>query len=215
MEKSNFNLNVDGGVKLPIGYRFHPTDEELVVHYLKRKVYGIPLPASVIPQFDVLASDPRNFPGDLKEKRYFFSRRKGNENCCKREITGTSGNWRVTGKQKHIVSYESNQVVGIRKTLVYNQPKTKRTSHETKWIVHEYCLLGSVQIPSLNQISSVEYGDWLVYSLFQKKRKPKNGKRRLEEPSVVDTIEEEQSFDDDNGPPQPSSPSSDHGNYSD
>ncbi|CAM8903236.1 unnamed protein product [Rhodiola kirilowii] len=25
--------------QLPPGFRFHPTDEELVVHYLKKKIY--------------------------------------------------------------------------------------------------------------------------------------------------------------------------------
>ncbi|KAA8530076.1 hypothetical protein F0562_004785 [Nyssa sinensis] len=66
-----------GGIKLPIGFRFHPTDEELLVHYLKRKVFSFPLPASVIPEFDVFQTNPSDLPGDSKEKRYFFSKRKG------------------------------------------------------------------------------------------------------------------------------------------
>nr|TKR86325.1 hypothetical protein D5086_0000238830 [Populus alba] len=61
MERPNFVEN--GGFKLPIGYRFHPTDEELVVHYLKRKVLGLPMPASVIPEFDVFQNDPSSLPG--------------------------------------------------------------------------------------------------------------------------------------------------------
>ncbi|KAF7819374.1 NAC domain-containing protein 83-like [Senna tora] len=70
---------VNGGIKLPIGYRFCPTDEELVIHYLKRKVLSHPLPASVIPDFDVFRTHPSSLPGvgDSKEKRYFFSRRNG------------------------------------------------------------------------------------------------------------------------------------------
>lgn len=62
MEK-NSNFVINGGLKLPIGYRFHPTDEELVLHYLKRKVLSIPLPASVIPEFDVFLTDPWGLPG--------------------------------------------------------------------------------------------------------------------------------------------------------
>ncbi|CAN1153279.1 NAC domain-containing protein 83 [Linum perenne] len=38
----------NGVMMLPHGFRFHPTDEELVVQYLKRKVYSFPLPASII-----------------------------------------------------------------------------------------------------------------------------------------------------------------------
>ena len=61
MERPNFVEN--GRFKLPVGYRFHPTDEELVVHYLKRKVLGLPLPASVIPEFDVFQNNPSSLPG--------------------------------------------------------------------------------------------------------------------------------------------------------
>lgn len=61
MEKSSFVVN--GGIRLPIGYRFRPTDEELIVHYLKRKAFALPLPASVIPDFDVFHADPWTLPG--------------------------------------------------------------------------------------------------------------------------------------------------------
>ncbi|KAL6541389.1 hypothetical protein OROGR_010875 [Orobanche gracilis] len=46
MERAN-SEDGNGGVKLPIGFRFHPTDEELLVHYLKRKVFSLPLPAGL------------------------------------------------------------------------------------------------------------------------------------------------------------------------
>uniref|UniRef100_A0A7C8ZR24 NAC domain-containing protein n=1 Tax=Opuntia streptacantha TaxID=393608 RepID=A0A7C8ZR24_OPUST len=51
-------MNNLGVVRLPPGFRFHPTDEELVVQYLRRKVYALPLPASIIPDLDVCKSDP-------------------------------------------------------------------------------------------------------------------------------------------------------------
>lgn len=52
-----------GGVEelrqLPPGFRFRPTDEELVVQYLRRKAIGVPLPAAVIPVFrDLYSRDP-------------------------------------------------------------------------------------------------------------------------------------------------------------
>lgn len=52
-----------GVLRLPPGFRFHPTDEELVVQYLKRKVLAYPLPASIIPEVDVCKSDPWDLPG--------------------------------------------------------------------------------------------------------------------------------------------------------
>ena len=63
MEKLNFIKN--GVHCLPPGCRFHPTDEELVVQYLRRKVLGWPLPASIIPEVDVCKADPWELPGWL------------------------------------------------------------------------------------------------------------------------------------------------------
>jgi hypothetical protein len=53
--------------KLPPGFRFRPTDEELVVHYLRRRALGSPLPPAVdIPDVRLLAHDPSDLlpPGE-------------------------------------------------------------------------------------------------------------------------------------------------------
>uniref|UniRef100_J3MIW8 NAC domain-containing protein n=1 Tax=Oryza brachyantha TaxID=4533 RepID=J3MIW8_ORYBR len=44
---------------LPPGFRFRPTDEELVVHYLRRRALDTPLPPAVdIPDVRLLAVSP-------------------------------------------------------------------------------------------------------------------------------------------------------------
>ena len=48
-------------VVLP-GYRFHPTDEELVTFYLRRKVAGKPLSIEVIREMDIYKHDPWDLP---------------------------------------------------------------------------------------------------------------------------------------------------------
>ncbi|KAK3183860.1 hypothetical protein Dsin_031146 [Dipteronia sinensis] len=171
MEKAN-SFVVNGGVRLPIGYRFRPTDEELVVHYLKRKAFGLPLPASVIPDFDVFQVDPWSLPGDLKEKRYFFGKRVGNvvsdNKNCKRGAG--SGYWKYIGKDRQIVgSVGSREVVGVRKTMVFCQVKRAREITKTRWVMHEYRLINST-----NLMSRMELGaEWAVYRIFQRKKKPR------------------------------------------
>lgn len=49
---------------LPLGFRFHPTDEELVRHYLKGKITGqIKNEVEVIPEIDVCKCEPWDLPG--------------------------------------------------------------------------------------------------------------------------------------------------------
>lgn len=50
-------------IRLPPGFRFQPTDEELVTHYLRRKVLSCPLPASIIPDIQLSRFDPWDLPG--------------------------------------------------------------------------------------------------------------------------------------------------------
>ncbi|KAF4385692.1 hypothetical protein F8388_010248 [Cannabis sativa] len=178
MEKQNFGTNNNGGLKLPIGYRFCPTDEELLLHYLKRKVHALPLPASVISEFDVFQTDPWALPGDVKEKRYFFCNYKKmdilNNKMCKRVNSGC-GFWKpVVNKDKLIVASElNNQAIGVRKTLVFCGGKRLLQDSKTRWFMHEYYFVRSQTIPnsnSLHQMSQLQM-NWVVCGVFQKKRK--------------------------------------------
>lgn len=49
---------------LPPGFRFHPTDEELVVHYLKKKATSTPLPVAIIAEIDLYKFDPWELPSN-------------------------------------------------------------------------------------------------------------------------------------------------------
>ncbi|MCH87775.1 NAC domain-containing protein 78-like [Trifolium medium] len=47
---------------LPPGFRFRPTDEELIGYYLKRKVEGLEIELDVIPMIDFYKFDPWELP---------------------------------------------------------------------------------------------------------------------------------------------------------
>lgn len=46
-----------------VGYRFHPTDEELVKHYLRLKILGKDFEVRIIPEVDVCKYEPYELPG--------------------------------------------------------------------------------------------------------------------------------------------------------
>ena len=62
-EKNDGDHKVDD-VILP-GFRFHPTDEELVGFYLKRKVQQQPLSIELIKQLDIYKYDPWDLPSKI------------------------------------------------------------------------------------------------------------------------------------------------------
>lgn len=60
---------------LPPGFRFEPTEEELVFEYLKCKVFSSALPASIIPEINgVWSLDPWDIPaaGEIKFMIYEY-----------------------------------------------------------------------------------------------------------------------------------------------
>ncbi|KAB2609440.1 hypothetical protein D8674_012608 [Pyrus ussuriensis x Pyrus communis] len=66
-----------GSKQLPVGFRFMPTDEELVTHYLMNKVLYRPVPAAQeIREIDVArfySNHPKNLEYEqTKQRREFF-----------------------------------------------------------------------------------------------------------------------------------------------
>lgn len=59
-ERNDKEKNMDE-VMLP-GFRFHPTDEELVGFYLRRKVQQKPISIELIKQLDIYKYDPWDLP---------------------------------------------------------------------------------------------------------------------------------------------------------
>jgi hypothetical protein len=62
-----------GELELPPGFRFHPTDEELVNHYLCRKCSSLPLAVPIIREIDLYKYDPWQLPGNLFIFNFFSS----------------------------------------------------------------------------------------------------------------------------------------------
>ncbi|KAF6163037.1 hypothetical protein GIB67_017262 [Kingdonia uniflora] len=72
---------------LPPGFRFHPTDEELITYYLAQKISDASFTCRAIGDVDLNKCEPWDLPGKRKGEKewYFFSLRtsessKGGEN---------------------------------------------------------------------------------------------------------------------------------------
>ncbi|XP_042401168.1 NAC domain-containing protein 83-like [Zingiber officinale] len=125
IERSSFIKN--GVVRLPPGFRFHPTDEELVAQYLKRKAFSCPLPAAVIPEINLSKFDPWDLPGENEGDRYFFNLVERSTYHRSNRAAG-SGYWKATGKPRPVVAPTRKELVGMKRVLVFHRWKSTRGS---------------------------------------------------------------------------------------
>ncbi|KAK2980857.1 hypothetical protein RJ640_003084 [Escallonia rubra] len=207
MESISERRDAEAELNLPPGFRFHPTDEELVVYYLCRKAAGyLPLPVSIIAEIDLYKHDPWQLPDKAlfgtKEWYFFTPRDRKYPNGSRPNRAAGSGYWKATGADKPIKSptvmatgSTKSSVLGIKKALVFYHGKAPK-GIKTNWIMHEY------RLAQPNQKSTKKGGvskldDWVLCRLYNKKN---NREEKIEEHSGVesgDTLELESDVDND------------------
>lgn len=175
MALSDIILNFLMGERLPLppGIRFHPTDVELVLYYLKKKVMGKRLRFEAIPEVDIYKFSPWDLPGksilgsgDLKwyffcplEKKYSSGARMNRATEC--------GFWKVTGKDRLV--HHNEELVGSIKTLIFHNGRAP--GERTDWVLYEYRLEDKNLAESV-----VQNNKYVLCAIFQKEGVgPRNG----------------------------------------
>ncbi|CAL5322274.1 unnamed protein product [Camellia sinensis] len=158
------------------GFRFHPTDEELVRYYLRRKVCGKPFRFDAISEIDIYKSEPWDLPGKSRLKSrdlewYFFSmldKKYGNGSRTNRATE--RGYWKTTGKDRPVL--HNSRTVGMKKTLVYHSGRAPR-GERSNWVMHEYRIVDE-QLEN----SGIFQDAFVLCRIFQKSGTgPKNGEQ--------------------------------------
>ncbi|KAI4300259.1 hypothetical protein L6164_033656 [Bauhinia variegata] len=173
MMEKNPNLEI----QLPPGFRFYPSDEELIVHYLRNKVTSCPLPASFIAEIDLYKYNPWELPSKAlfgDEEWFFFTPRdRKYPNGVRPNRAAGSGYWKATGTDKPILTSCGMKSIGVKKALVFYKGRPPKGS-KTDWVMHEYRLLDSMTLKSKQRGSmSMRLDDWVLCRVRQKTGSPR------------------------------------------
>ncbi|KAK1314234.1 Protein FEZ [Acorus calamus] len=156
-------------VMLP-GFRFHPTDEELVGFYLKRKIQQRSLSIELIKQLDIYKYDPWDLPIELAptgEKEWYFycpRDRKYRNSARPNRVTG-AGFWKATGTDRPIYASEGTKCIGLKKSLVFYKGRAAK-GVKTDWMMHEFRLPSMPKRPIDKTISPNDA--WAICRIFKK-----------------------------------------------
>ncbi|KAL5216070.1 hypothetical protein ABZP36_007471 [Zizania latifolia] len=157
---------MDAFSHVPPGFRFHPTDEELVDYYLRKKIALKKIDLDVIKDIDLYKIEPWDLQEQCKigneeqNEWYFFSHKdKKYPTGTRTNRATTAGFWKATGRDKPI--YVKNCLVGMRKTLVFYRGRAPN-GQKLDWIMHEYRL-------ETNEYVAPQEEGWVICRVFKKR----------------------------------------------
>ncbi|KAI8013443.1 NAC domain-containing protein 90 [Camellia lanceoleosa] len=131
---------------LPPGFRFYPTEEELVSFYLQNKLEGRRQQDldRFIPVLYIYHFNPWDLPqfagewcrGDSEQWFFFIPRQEKEARGGRPNRLTTSGYWKATGSPGDVYSSQ-NRVIGRKRTMVFYRGRAP-TGRKTEWKMNEY-----------------------------------------------------------------------------
>ncbi|KAF8013868.1 hypothetical protein BT93_I1662 [Corymbia citriodora subsp. variegata] len=173
-----------------MGFRFWPTEEELLNHYLKLKMLGDKKVEQIIPEVDVHQLPPWDLPRKINELSsmnsdsdgwFFFCRLQNRYPQSKRtRRTNGHGSWKPTGETREIRTRDKKNILGLKKILVFKKHQSPKNT-QTKWVLHEYHKNADLMDNSPN-----EQNDFVLYHLKQNldNQGKKNSKIKMTNTSI-------------------------------
>ncbi|KAL6141671.1 hypothetical protein ACLB2K_059959 [Fragaria x ananassa] len=138
----------------PPGFRFYPTEEELVSFYLPHKLDGTRKDVNrvmdrIIPVLDIYEFNPWDLPrnsgeichGDQEQWFFFIPRQESEARGGRPKRLTTTGYWKATGSLSYVYTSSSSSTnhgaIGLKRTMVFYTGRSPNGS-KTEWKMNEY-----------------------------------------------------------------------------
>ncbi|KAG6507792.1 NAC domain-containing protein 87-like [Zingiber officinale] len=156
-------------INLPPGFRFHPKDEEIILHYLIPRIVNLSFTSTAMGDVDLNKCEPWQLRSKAKmqgekEMYFFFQKDRKYPTGMRTNRATESGYWKATGKDKEIFKAKTTALIGMKKTLVFYKGRAPR-GEKTNWVMHEFRLEGQHLLPNLPRSSKDE---WVVCRVMNK-----------------------------------------------
>lgn len=176
------------------GFRFYPTEEELISFYLHQKLRGGSQDIDrVIPEVYIYYYNPWDLPkisgercrNDPQLQEWFFfipKHEKEAKGGRPNRLTDT-GYWKATGSPAFVYSSTENKVIGVKRTMVFYQGRARtKSGSKTIWKMNEYMAVHHDQ-PSL--FAPSQKGDFTVCRVYIKSKCLRAFDRRPVGPPII------------------------------
>ncbi|KAK7336236.1 hypothetical protein VNO77_16772 [Canavalia gladiata] len=171
--------------ELPVGYRFKPTEEELITCYLMKKVKNQPLPHRTILEVNVYEHSPKELVGKYLLRRecewFFFSpRNRKYPNGSRPDRSARDGYWKMTGCDTEIMI--NGVKAASRKNLDYYTGSHKQ-GQKTNWKMQEYVLEEDATSSGFKRDNDrIKLNEWVICKIYESNRsKQRNNEIHTEE----------------------------------
>ncbi|KAM0829014.1 hypothetical protein ACQ4PT_067149 [Festuca glaucescens] len=160
------------------GVRFVPSDEELILDYLRAKLNGEEQPTKLVRVADVYGKHPKeltdNLGGSVEGFWYVFSERQRKYPKGKRpsRSTGTAGRWKTVGKNVAVSFGADKRIIGHKCALAYelfvrSENQSRPRMVKTEWKMCEFVAEGTDK-PISSAPTKMMLNDWVLCRITRK-----------------------------------------------
>ncbi|KAK6153515.1 hypothetical protein DH2020_013154 [Rehmannia glutinosa] len=139
---------------LPPGFRFHPTDEELITYYLSNKVSDFEFSARAVADVDL-----NNQSLNGRKRMVFFQPERQKVPYWTEDQSSNRSRLLENNRQRQ-GDLPGNVLVGMKKTLVFYRGRAPK-GEKTNWVMHEYRLENKLAFKPTKE-------EWVVCRVFEK-----------------------------------------------